>query len=174
MAIQPTGRVVRDRRGLDLILERRMPVPAAEAWDWFTTPALLKKWIGTYRGKPALGAEVTFTMTFEEGSGGSAVTILACEPQTRLTVRWVVGGDLWEVSVSFAELDGATTVFFDQRLSSAREAGLIGPGWEFYLDCLLAAIDGTPRPEFDEYLATQQPYYERVAMDGDPISWPPS
>lgn len=174
MAIQATGRVVRDGRGLELIVERRMPVPVDEVWSWLTESKHLKKWIGVYRGKPVVGGTVDFTMTFEKDATPSPITILECRPQERLTIEWPVGEDTWHISVGVASMDGATVVYLKQRLSNAREAGYIGPGWEFYLDCLIAAHAGKTLPEFDPYLAVQQPYYERLAMDGDPVSWPPS
>lgn len=174
MAIQATGRVVRDRRGLELIVERRLPASVDEVWSWLTAPAQLKKWIGTYRGKPAVGSTVAFTMTFEKGAEPETVTVLECRAGERLTVQWGVGDDVWHVSVAVAAIGEGTIVYLKQRLSNAREAGTVGPGWEYYLDRLVAAHAGKPMPEFEPYLAVQQPYYERIAMDGDPVSWPPS
>lgn len=174
MAIQATGRVVRDRRGLELIVERRVAGSVGEVWEWLTVSAQLKKWIGTYRGKPAVGATVAFTMTFEKGAEPETVTLIECRPEDRLTVEWGVGDDVWHVSVAVASLGESTMVYLKQRLTNARQAGSVGPGWEYYLDRLIAARAGAPAPEFDAYLSVQQPYYERLAMDGDPVSWPPS
>jgi len=33
---------------------------------------------------------------------------------------------------------------------------------------------GETAPDAAGYLPSQRPYYERLAMDGDPVSWPPS
>ncbi|WP_211590177.1 hypothetical protein [Microbispora sp. H11081] len=37
--------------------------------------------------------------------------------------------------------------------------GEIGPGWEYYLDMLVAARDGSPRPDFAAYYPEMRPYY---------------
>jgi uncharacterized protein YndB with AHSA1/START domain len=174
MAIQATGRVVRDRRGLELIVERRLSAPVHEVWAWVTSPTQLKKWIGTYRGKPVVGGTVDFTMTFEKDAAAEKVTIVECRPEERVTLEWSGGDAVWLVSVAVADLDGSTVVYLKQRLANAREAGSVGPGWEYYLDRLVAATTGTSMPDFEPYLSVQQPYYERLAMDGDPVSWPPS
>ena len=174
MGIQASGRVVRDQRGLELIVERRVPLHAAETWEWLTAPAKLRKWAGSRRGKVAVGGTFDFTMTAEEGSPTTVVTLEACEPGERYTIAFGEGTDVWRLTISLADLGTTTAVYLKQRLANARDAGSIGPGWEWYLDRMLAAIAGTGMPDFDEYLTVQRPYYERLAMDGDPVSWPPS
>ena len=36
------------------------------------------------------------------------------------------------------------------------------PGWEYYLDLLVAARDGGPTPEWDDYYPAQKGYYEAL------------
>ncbi len=120
MAIQATGRVVRDRRGLELFVERRVPAPIGKVRTW------LKK------NAPA------------------------------------------EVTASAVELGETTAVYFSQRVDSARIAGEVGPVLEYTLDRLVASVTHATVPDLELYITTQQPYYERLAMDGDPVSWPPS
>jgi hypothetical protein len=38
-------------------------------------------------------------------------------------------------------------------------SGEIGPGWEYYLDMLVAARDGSPEPDFDAYFPAMKPYF---------------
>lgn len=168
--VQPTGRVVRDDAGLQLLLERRLPATAAEAWDWITSPARLRKWIGTYRGTPAVGDRVDFTMTAEKGASAEPALITRCDPGSRLALELGAGGETWVVAVSLAEIGDATVIYFSQRLDDWRQAGIVGPGWEYYLDRLLAAHGGRPMPDFDEYFTPQRPYYERLALDGEPLA----
>jgi len=171
MVVQATGRVVRDRRGLDLIVERRVPAPASEVWKWLTAPTHLKKWIGTYKGAPVVGGEISFTMSFEDGSAASRVTVSECTPESRFVLDWVADDDPWHVAISLADLGSSTVVFLAQRVSGPEQAGQVGPGWEYYLDRLLAARAGSAMPEWDDYFPSQVPYYERLATDGDPIAW---
>jgi uncharacterized protein YndB with AHSA1/START domain len=170
--VPPTGRVVRDRDGLELLVERRLPVDAAEAWRWLTQSARLSKWIGTWKGAPAVGGDLQFTMRFEKDAAAETVTILECEPESRFRLRWAAESTPWVVAVSIVEVDGSTTVYLSQRLSASRDAGMIGPGWEYYLDRLMAAVNGGAAPNFDDYFPSQRPYFERLAMDGDPVGWP--
>lgn len=144
--IHGTGQVVRDRNGLELIVQRRLPVPVAEAWEWLTSPRRLKRW-------------------------ATRATVLEREPHRRVTATW--GSDPAPVTVSLADLDGSTVVYASRRVPSARQAGISGPELELSLDRLVAAQTGTAMPTAESYMP-QQPYYERLAMDGDPEAWPAS
>jgi hypothetical protein len=177
--VQATGRVVRDAVGLELIVQRKLPMDAAEAWEWVTAPARLKKWIGTLKGRPAVGATLQLTMTAEDGSPAEALEIIECEPGLRYVVEQATGGEVWRLRISLAETtniagEPITTVFLGHRLDNARLAGTVGPGWEWYLDRLVAATRGDAMPDFADYYPQQRPYFERIAMDGDPVGWPAS
>ena len=177
--VQATGRVVRDAIGLEVIVQRRLPVPIADAWEWVTAPARLKKWVGTLKGRPSVGATLQLTMTAEDGAPSNPLEVIECDPLQRFVVDQGEGEDVWRVRVSLAETtlpsgDAATVVFLGQRIDHARLAGVVGPGWEYYLDRLVAAVGDDPMPDFADYYPQQRPYFERLAMDGDPVGWPAS
>jgi uncharacterized protein YndB with AHSA1/START domain len=177
--VQATGRVVRDALGLELIVQRRLPVGATEAWEWVTAPARLKHWIGTVKGRPGPGSTVQLTKTAEDGKPTARLEVLECDPPRRYVVEQITDGARWRLRISLAEItassgEPSTTVFLGHRLHSARLAGEVGPGWEYYLDRLVAAQRGTPMPDWDDYFPQQRPYFERLAMDGDPAGWPAS
>ncbi|HEV7949176.1 MAG TPA: SRPBCC domain-containing protein [Glaciihabitans sp.] len=157
----PNGRVVRDADGLELIVERSVEAPAAEVWEWLTDPDKLEQWIGRWSGHPRVGSQLSFTMTAEAGAEPEPLTILICDrPQHFLAD---LGVDKWRIGFSLFEFGSATSVFFTQRLMNPADAGSIGPGWEFYLDRLVAAREGTPGPLWDDYYPAFSAYYRRVA-----------
>ena len=117
--IQGTGRVERDRAGLELFVERRVAAPLGEV------------------------------------------------------EAWLLGQGPDDAQVSAVELGDETVVYFSRRVASAAEAGDVGPELEFTLDRMVAALTGGVTPDRARY-ETLRPYYERLAMDGDPVSWPPS
>ena len=127
--VQATGRVVRDRHGLELLLERRIPAPLSVVEKLTTSPAQRKKW---------LSAD---------------------------------DSDAWTEGASLVDIGEHTMVFFGQRVADYREAGQVGPRWEFALDCLVAAQSGGAAPKFEDYFPSQQPYFERLGLDGDPDNW---
>jgi uncharacterized protein YndB with AHSA1/START domain len=177
--VQATGRVVRDAIGLELIVQRRLLLPVTDAWEWVTAPARLKKWMGTLKGRAEIGATLQLTMTAEDGSPTEPIEVLECDPLRRFVVEQRTGDQIWRLRVSLAETqlstgEASTTVFLGHRLDHARLAGDVGPGWEYYLDRLVAAVGGDPMPDFADYYPQQKPYYERIAMDGDPVGWPAS
>jgi uncharacterized protein YndB with AHSA1/START domain len=171
MVVQATGRVVRDRGGLELIVERRIHAPAAEVWKWLTDPAHLKKWIGHYRGTAVVGGDITIMMTFEDDATEQRARVIECEPGARFVLDGVAGDEPWHVAVALAEVDASTVIFLTQHVSGAKQAGVVGPYWEYYLDRLLAAHRGAAMPDRDDYFDPQGAHYERLATDGDPIAW---
>lgn len=145
MSLVARGRVVRDASGLEVIVERRLPVTAEDLWGWLTAPARTKRWTSA--------ALVPL-------DGGARVEAV---------------GDGWHAMLSLAALDHGTVLYAKERVDTARAAGDSGPRWEHSLDRLTAAITRAASPApVDEYLAVLRPVYERFAMDGDPAAWPPS
>lgn len=163
-AIQPTGRVVRDKAGLELIVQRRIRLSATELWEWLTTPEKLTLWIGQADAVPALGETVPFTITGDGAPVTEPLTVLSCDAPARFTCTLGQPGIEWHLRVSLAEADGVTMLFLSQRISTAAEAGTVGPGWEYYLDRLVSAVVGAAMPDFAGYFPSQRPYFERLAM----------
>ena len=60
-------------------------------------------------------------------------------------------------------VDGGAELEFVHHLSPEAQVGDVGPGWEFYLDRLVASVVGDPLPEFDDYHPSQVAYYEAAA-----------
>ena len=145
MPLQPSGRVVRDRGGLEVIVERRLPVASPEVWRWLTAPSRTKRW--------------------------TTATLVELEPGERAEAV----GDGWGAILSLAPDDHGCILYAKERVASSRDAAGAGPRWEHALDRLVAAMTGADAPpSLERYAATQRPYYERLAMDGDPVPWPPS
>lgn len=157
----PNGRVVRDADGLELIVERAVEAPADEVWSWLTESAKLEQWIGSWTGEPRVGGSVLFTMSAEPGAEPEEATILVCDPPRHFLSD--LGSAAWRVGFSLTEVGATTIIFFTQRLASARDAGSIGPGWEYYLDRMIAARAGLPLPVWDNYYPAFSSYYTRVA-----------
>ncbi|MFD6897219.1 hypothetical protein ACFWB0_22090 [Rhodococcus sp. NPDC060086] len=51
------------------------------------------------------------------------------------------------------------------QLDNDANVGEVGPGWEYYLDILVAARDGTPQPTFDDYFSSMTGYFETCPPD---------
>lgn len=142
---EPGGRR-EDRSGSPfVVLERTFGAPAADVWAAVTEPERLARWIGTWSGDPASG-EVVFLMTAEgDDVDPATTTIHECDPPRRLVLSWDAGSDgggLWHVELDLAEADGVTTLSFAQRIPDLATGRDVGPGWEYYLDRLVAAETG--------------------------------
>ncbi|GGF03166.1 SRPBCC family protein [Mycetocola zhadangensis] len=163
---EPTGHISQGRDlTFELTLTRRFDAPAAEVWASLTDPAQTAEWLGPWRGTPGVGNTVELQMAFEEGDSWSAVRIDECDAPHRISVSVTVSEDIsgWDLEVTLAEQDGETELTFVHRLDDPAAAESIGPGWEYYLDMLVAARTGTERPEFDDYYPSQVVYYTKQA-----------
>ena len=151
------------RRDDDLVFTRTFRAPIDDVWAACTEPARMERWIGTWSGDPASG-EVAFRMTAEgEDVAAEVYRIDVCEPPRRLVTR--SGGEdgsmVWQLELDLAESDGVTTLTFAQVMADPAVAENVGPGWDYYLDRLVAAEAGRPvaEVEWDDYYPAQSDFY---------------
>ena len=68
----------------------------------------------------------------------------------------------WRLEAKLAEADGTTELTFVHHLDAGANPGEVGPGWEYYLDRLVASRDGGTAPDFDAYFPAQAAYYSNT------------
>jgi uncharacterized protein YndB with AHSA1/START domain len=147
---QPTGRL----DGNDLILTRTFRAPIDDVWTSITAPDSTARWFGRWEGKPGTGSKIKVQMAFEQGEPWLDATIERCEAPHLLQLAT---NERYEITLS--ESNGVTTLRFVHHLPDRSGAGEYGPGWEYYLDMLVAAREGGPRPSFDSYYPSQKAYF---------------
>ncbi|MEJ3405302.1 SRPBCC domain-containing protein [Rathayibacter sp. YIM 133350] len=158
MSIRPTGRLAQRDDGLYLLIDRLFTAPIEDVWHSLTNPTAMEGWIGTYTGNPATGG-VKFLMTAEPEAGWQYVSIMECAPPRRFLASAQKGDGEWRIFCHLREAGGMTTLTLGQRLTSAAEAKTIGPGWDYYLDRLIAAREGRPHPDWSHYYPAHADYY---------------
>ena len=101
--------------------------------------------IGSWSGDPASGS-VDFRMTAEaEDAPIEPHRILECDPPRRLVTESASPEDdatVWRLEVDLVEEGGVTTFTFGQRVQDGLSVESVGPGWDYYLDRLVAAEAG--------------------------------
>ncbi|WP_433362530.1 SRPBCC family protein [Actinoplanes sp. CA-142083] len=156
MSPSPTGRLFGD----DLVLTRTFRAPIADVWASLTEPERTARWFGGWEGDAAPGHIVKVQMVQEEGKPWMDMTIDACEPPRRLALSAGEENDRWRLDLTLSEDAGVTELRFTQHLTTKDGVGEVGPGWEFYLDALVASRDGLPMPVFDDYYPSMKEHYE--------------
>ncbi|MFI5913938.1 SRPBCC family protein [Dactylosporangium sp. NPDC051541] len=154
MSLTPTGRLF----GNDLVLTRTFRAPVDDVWASVTESDRTARWYGPWKGEPGPGRTIQVQMVQEESQPWTDMTIDACEPPRRLALS---AGE-WRLELELTERDGRTELRFTQHLTGAEGAGVedLGPGWEFYLDALVAAREDAPTPDFNDYYPSMKEYYE--------------
>ncbi|MER5458963.1 SRPBCC family protein [Micromonospora sp. NPDC002389] len=152
----PTGRLFGD----DLVLTRTFRAPVADVWASLTESSRTARWFGPWQGDAAPGRTIKVQMAYEEDEPWMDVTIEVCEPPSRLTVSAVDEYGSWHLDMTLVESAGVTELRFTHHLTGTEDAGEVGPGWEYYLDALVAAHAGQPRPNFDDYYPVMKEYFE--------------
>ena len=139
----PTTSGRRDEREAGwVVLPRTFRMPRDEVWKAITEPERLERWIGTWSGDPAEG-RVSFRMTAEgEDIPANDYVITGCRPTEHLGLEADAAGMHFELRLDLSEEDGVITLLFAQRMSDPEVASSVGPGWEYYLDRLVAAETG--------------------------------
>lgn len=163
MTTTPTGKVVQTPDGLDLILTRSFSADIEDVWASITESERTARWLGPWEGEAGRGRTVQLTPAFEEGGEASDLVIEECEPPRRLVVLLASPGESWLLEVELSEHGGTTELRLTHHLGDAGpDPSDAGPGWEYYLDKLIASRDGTPQPEWDDYYPSQKEYYGSV------------
>lgn len=149
MTPTPTGTLARTSdTTVDLILTRSFDAPTEDVWASITDPHRTALWFGAWRGDPP---EIEVQMAFEEGQPWFDATA-ECDAPRRLALS-SEGMDLEVLLV------GDTTLTFIHHLGDAADAVAYGPGWEYYLDALVAARTGGVKPVFGDYDPAQTAYF---------------
>lgn len=165
---KPTGRVEKTSQGADLIIERRFNGTLQDVWESVTSSDSTARWIGPWRGEPGVGKTVALTMSFEEGAPDENFDIEACEPPRYLAVRSHGEYGVF-LEVTLEALGPAEVLMrFVHHVERPTLVGDYGPGWEYYLDRLVASRDGSPLPSFEEYYPSQKAYFsEQLTQSGE-------
>ncbi|GAB3618429.1 hypothetical protein GCM10027416_29860 [Okibacterium endophyticum] len=151
----------------ELVFERQFTAPIHDVWASMTNPEQLGRWIGRWVGDPASG-RVTFLMTAEDDPEPEEIIIRECAPPHRFSADTSVGEGSWHVFFELNEDAGVTTLVFGQRLSPGDDPRSVGPGWDYYLDRLVASREGRNPEDVDwnNYYPELKAYYAAlVPMD---------
>lgn len=160
----PTGRRG-TRHGHDvLVFTREFRAPIEDVWAAVTEPERLARWVGTWSGDPAEGY-VGFRMTAEaEDAPEERMWVDECKPPRRLAVHSSTDYGEWHLAMDLQESDGVTTLDFSQRITDPNLAADVGPGWDYYLDRLVAAETGgdVAGIDFNDYHPADQEHYRAL------------
>jgi uncharacterized protein YndB with AHSA1/START domain len=160
MTNPPTARLFPTATGTDLVLHRTFRAPVEDVWASVTEPDRTARWMGPWEGDAGPGRTIKVQMAYEEQTPWCDMRIDACEPPRRLAVSMVDDSGTWVLELLLSEVDGGSELKLVQHLESVDGIGEIGPGWEYYLDMLVAARDGAPLPSFDDYYPAMKPYFD--------------
>jgi len=163
MTPEPTGKLLQSGdKTHDLVLVRSFRAPIDDVWASITEPERTARWFASWTGDAGPGKTIRYRMVFEDGAPEAEMTIDACEPPHHLAVSTSDDYGTWRLEAHLAERDGITELTFVQHLDEGADVGSIGPGWEYYLDMLVASRDGGPVPDFDDYYPSQKAYYDAL------------
>lgn len=155
MSPKPTGRV----SGNDLVLTRAFPAPIDDVWKSVTSSESTARWIGPWRGTPGVGKTCQLQMRFEEGEPWCDFVIDACEAPRHVAVTTKDAHGEWRLELFLEQRGETTELRFVHHLADRKLACDAGPGWEYYLDMLVAAREGKALPSFEDYYPSQKAHY---------------
>lgn len=161
----PTGRILRTADGFDLAVTRTFRAPIEDVWASITEPERTARWYGPWRGNARPGAEVEIQMAYEENAPWFKMRIDACEPPRRLAVTQIDPTENWVLELLLTPNGDYTELQLIQRNVPREHVGSIGPGWEYYLDKLVASRESRTLPnwEADGYHERMQGHFEAEA-----------
>ncbi|AEF41074.1 SRPBCC family protein [Hoyosella subflava] len=174
MAPTPTGRLVRAADRTELVIKRTFPAPISDVWSSITESDRTERWYGPWKtsdgDKPDAGSSISVQMLFEEGQPWCDARIVRCEPPSRLDLVLLTSEDestAWRISLTLGEEAGFTTLALAHHIVPGVDVGDVGAGWEYYLDMLVSAREGSPQPKFEDYYPAQREHFssQEIAED---------
>jgi uncharacterized protein YndB with AHSA1/START domain len=162
----PTGRILPTADGVDIVLVRLIRGTIQDVWASITESDRTARWFGRWEGEGAQGALLRLQMGFEESQPWCDVRVESCEPPHHLGLRVVDAAGDWSLEITLRPRGDRTELTFVHHRENADGAGEIGPGWEYYLDNLVASRLGVPLPTFDDYYPSMQKYYQDQVSRG--------
>ena len=147
-----TGQVIPTAVGRDLVLERVLPGSIDDGWASITESDRLARWFCTWTGDPQVGGTVELTLVAEEGDARSTPrSSPASRRPTSPSATHDQAGD-WLLEATLTPIDANhTRLRFVHHLDEKANPEEVGPGWEYYLDGLVGAMNGNPMPNWDDY-----------------------
>lgn len=139
----PTASGTRDADST-LHFRRVLPLSREEAWAAITASDRTARWFGPWSGEKVPGP-ITVTMLSEESAPAMPGEILEVQQLEHYVLRTGPDESPWVITMSLESDDAegdSTTVTLSQQVTDPEEAAMIGPGWDFYLDRLVAAEAG--------------------------------
>jgi hypothetical protein len=140
---------------IELVVTRRFEAPIEEVWASVATSAGTAGWYGPFTRD---GDTAHVTMAFEEGAPEFDMQINDCTEPTHVELS----SEGMHLELRLSVVDSSTELAFVHHLTDPADAVIYGPGWEYYLDNLVAARAGSPLPSFDGYEARLAPTYEEL------------
>jgi uncharacterized protein YndB with AHSA1/START domain len=156
----PTGQIVNGANGLDLVVIRTLPGSVEDAWASITEPDRTARWIGRWEGIGAPGETIKLQMGFEADSPWTDVEIVECAAPHRLRVLTRSAEGSWDLSLELRGVGDQSELRFVHHGIVQADVGNVGPGWEFYLDQLVAATTDAPMPNWGDYFPAQGEHFE--------------
>ena len=155
MSPRPTGTWTPTATGGDLVVTRTFRAPIEDVWASVTESDRTARWFGPWKGDGRPGGTIEFQMVQEEGAPWSEAVIEACEPPHRLALT----SSMARLELMLSPVAAGTELRLVHHLSGPEGVADFGPGWEFYLDALVASRDGTPMPRFEDYDPSMRPHF---------------
>lgn len=159
------GRLEGVAPGRAMLLTRELSVTVDELWRWITESERTARWYGPWRTTdgmdPRVGDEVLVTMSEEESDQESGMRIEACQPPALLALASTAPAPFdWPITLTCEPRPAGSAITLRHgRIPADVPLADLGAGWEFYLARLVAAVEGTHSPGFEECLATYGPQY---------------
>ena len=138
-------------RGNALTMTRSFKAPIADVWTSVTKSEHTERWFGRWEGDARPGNTIRVLMVFEKGDAWTDATINTCDAPHHLDLTTKSDYGESHLELKLREVDGTTHLEFTHHLTELAGIGEMDPGWEYYMDMLVHAREGTPKPVWDDY-----------------------
>lgn len=137
--------------GRTLAFIRTTTAAIEEVWATLTVSERLEAWFGTWTGDPSSGSVLVSMNAEGEAPSPSPFQIDACDAPSVLAVSSSDDAGRWVLAVTLAAQGSGTRIELRQTELDPAMVGDVAAGWDWYLDRLVAVLEGGTVPDLDAF-----------------------
>lgn len=127
-------------------LKKNFTLSQEDLWQWLTDSAKTSLWIGSWQ-KTDQGYSIR--LLGDDSNTDRPFDVEEINAPQGFTLAWPAGETTWRILLSLKEFPQGSQLELIQAWQDEASKADVAAGWQYYLDCLEAAVEGKALPNYE-------------------------